>query len=189
MRPSRISARFVLMEPARPSGRRALAALIVLIALGCLSSKLRAAAPDGAACEIDYWVSPQGTDTAAGDAQHPFASLERARDAVRSINHRVLCAVIVNISGEYRLDRPFVLDARDSGRENADVVYRAAPGAKPVISGAIRVDNWSLQDSKLNIWRAYVGPRSTRQLYVNGERAMRARTEPSLATFAPSGIG
>lgn len=95
----------------------------------------------------------------------------------------------VNITGEYRVDHTFVLDARDSGRENAEVIYRAAPGAKPVISGAIRVDNWSLQDAKLNIWRAYVGPRSTRQLYVNGERATRARTEPYPATFAPSGIG
>ena len=58
-----------------------------------------------------------------------------------------------------------------------------------MISGAIRVSNWSLHDAKLNIWRTYVGPRATRQLYVNGVRAVRARSESYPAGFAPDGIG
>lgn len=138
---------------------------------------------------MEYWVSPDGSDAAPGDRAHPFQSLERARDAVRGDGRRLRCHVFINIRGEHRLERTLVLDAQDSGARGYEVVYRAAPGERPVLSGAIRVHGWSLHDPALGIWRAYTGPRQTRQLYVNGVRAVRARTAPYPPEFAPTATG
>jgi hypothetical protein len=59
----------------------------------------------------------------------PFASLERARDAVRDLKRKgewPADGVVVELSGGcYRLTRPLTLTAEDSGRDGAPVVYRA----------------------------------------------------------------
>ena len=87
------------------------------------------------------------------------------------------------------MGEPLVLDWRDSGRNGSEVVYRAAPGEHPVISGSIRVGNWSLHDANSGIHRAFVGPCESRQLYVNGQRAVRARTASYPAGFRPAYTG
>lgn len=58
-----------------------------------------------------------------------------------------------------------------------------------MISGAIRVGDWSLHDANAGIYRAYVGPCESRQLYVNGVRAVRARTGNNPAGFRPAYTG
>ena len=171
-------------------GIRASRRLAVIAAIG--GGLLAAASPvaDARSCRVEFWVSPAGDDTAGGDRTHPFRTLERARDAVRGDDRRIRCDVFVNLGGgEYRLERTLVLDWRDSGVNGHDVVYRAAPDERPVISGAIPVRDWSLHDATLGIHRAYVGPRRTRQLYVNGTRAVRARTEPYPDHFERTSTG
>ncbi|MBA3717856.1 MAG: carbohydrate-binding protein, partial [Actinobacteria bacterium] len=63
-------------------------------------------------------------------------------------------------------------------------------GERPVLSGALRVRGWKLYDAKLGIWVARV-PKGirTRQLYVNGVRAVRARGPlyPTGFSRTPSG--
>src|SRR3954471_18970829 len=49
------------------------------ILLGVLSLKLNAA---------DFYVSPLGNDANPGTQVHPFASLTRARDAIRTAQHQ-----------------------------------------------------------------------------------------------------
>ena len=62
-------------------------------------------------------------------------------------------------------------------------------GEKSVISGGKRVYGWELYDADKNIWKTNVGEneraRTARQLYVNGKRAVRARshTIPDGALF------
>lgn len=138
-----------------------------------------------------FWVSPNGADASPGTQLAPFRTLERARDAVRAVNERQrqeMDIVVYLRGGNYRLEQILVLDWRDSGRNGHDVVYRAAPGEHPVISGSIRVQNWSLYDTDLGIYRAYVGQHQSRQLYVNGQRAIRAQTEAYPAGFLPAPI-
>ncbi len=136
----------------------------------------------------EFWVSPEGDDAGPGTRHAPFRTLERARDAVRAVNGKQgpgKDIVVFLMGGTYRLKRALVLDARDSGRNGGDVVYRAAPGEHPVISGATPVTGWAPYDPDLGIYRAEVGPGETRQLYVNGRRATRAATEPYPAGFLP----
>lgn len=144
----------------------------------------------GFARRSSFWVAPYGDDAWQGTRAAPFASLERARDAVRELprSWRRRHTVVVNIKGgTFRLRRPFVLRPRDSGLGGHDVVYRAAPGHDPVISGGMPVppQEWSLFDAGLGIHRAHVGDVESRQLYVNGSRANVASTEAYPAGFDP----
>jgi hypothetical protein len=146
--------------------------------------------PRGVSCApATFWVSPDGNDSAPGTRRQPFRTLERARDAVRSVNSgrtRGGDIVVYLRDGVHRLERPLVLDWRDSGPKGGEVVYRAAPGEHPVISGSTRVLNWSLSDANSGIYQAYVGPCASRQLYVNGQRAVRARTASYPSGFRPA---
>jgi len=136
-----------------------------------------------------FWVSPYGSDGSPGTQRAPFRTVERARDAVRSLGRREReksDIVVMLRGGEYRLTETLVLDKQDSGRNGHEVIYKAAPGEHPVLCGSIRVTNWALHDAGLNIWRAMAVPNNaSRQLYVNGTRATRAQTEPNPVAFLP----
>lgn len=134
----------------------------------------------------EFWVSPQGDDSAAGTADAPFATLEQARDAIRALPAvlRNGNLVVTLKGGTYRLQRPLVLDWRDSGQPGRPVVYRAAAGERPVIVGSKQVLEWSQAPGQA-VCTATVNPANSRQLYVNGSRAVRARTSDYPASFRP----
>jgi hypothetical protein len=92
------------------------------------------------------------------------------------------------LGGTYRLTSTFQLGPQDSGANGYNVVYQAAPGQNPVISGARQVTGWSAYDSSKNIYRASVpaGTQSS-QLFVNGQRAQRARSALNPSGFTLSG--
>jgi hypothetical protein len=66
------------------------------------------------------------------------------------------------------------LTAADSGQHGYRVIYAAYPGERPVVSGGQRLTSWTPAGGGL--YRAAVGSLRFRQLYVNGQRAVRART-------------
>lgn len=97
-------------------------------------------------CAVEFWVAPDGDDGATGDRTHPFRTIGRARDALRGRGPG--CRAVVNVGGTHRLTEPLRLDPRDSGSQGHEVVYRAAPGTHPVISGAVRVRGFTLHDPR-----------------------------------------
>jgi hypothetical protein len=122
-------------------------------------------------------VSPSGDDHAAGTAANPFRTLERAQQAVRLVNEDH--DVIVQISnGVYRLTQPLRFTARDAGRNDHVVVWQAAEGAHPTLSGAVPVTGWHVWNRSKNIYVADV-PKGleTRQLWVNDRLAPMASAE------------
>jgi hypothetical protein len=136
------------------------------------------------------YVSPSGSDTAAGSVNRPFRTLERARDEARKLNGRGAQDIVINLyGGTYTLDRALELTSADSGADGHTVTYRAMPGQSPVISGGRTVTGWSVYDTAHNIYRAQVGNLQTRQIYVDGVRATRARTQTPLSGFAKAGNG
>ncbi len=91
-------------------------------------------------------VSPHGSDTGNGSASEPFATLERARDEIRALRRngplpRGGMEVLVH-GGEYTVSRTLSLSKPDSGTEAAPVVFRAAPGERPIFSGGSRLTGW-----------------------------------------------
>lgn len=136
---------------------------------------------------FSFWVSLSGSDSNPGTEKLPFLTLERARDAVAALPSEAFKDLDVYIyiaDGTYRLSQPFVLTSSNSGKRGHDVVYTAAPGAHPVISGGVPITGWSLFDAGLGIYRA-PAPYTSRQLYVNGTRAQRARTSSYPPAFNP----
>ncbi|MDX1565105.1 MAG: right-handed parallel beta-helix repeat-containing protein, partial [Phycisphaeraceae bacterium] len=82
---------------------------------------------------------------------------------------------VVFESGTYFLREPLVLEARDGGTDARRVVYRAAEGAKVLISGGVQVTDWKKVSGGL--WSAPLseGLTSVRELFVAGQRRPRAR--------------
>lgn len=124
----------------------------------------------------ELYVSPKGKDSNPGTSESPFRTLKKARDAVRALATDVSGDIVVYLEdGTYTQAMTLRFDDRDSGRSGNWVVYRAAQGAKPVISGGRPVSGW-VKDAG-NRWKAPASIDDTRQLYVNGVRAKRARGE------------
>lgn len=92
---------------------------------------------------LSYYVSLAGDDANSGGRGAPFATLERAREAVRRLNQTgvlPLGGVTVYVrGGRYALTHGVVLDGRDSGQEDRPVVYRAFPGEEVLLTGAAQV--------------------------------------------------
>ena len=134
----------------------------------------------------DFYISPEGKDSWSGklDAPNaaktdgPFASLDRARKAVRDSKrgHRGPVTVMLR-GGTYFLNAPLQFDHSDSGTADAPIVYEAFPGETPVISGGRVITGWSNKSG--NVWTARLNSNEFQKfeaLYYNGERRYRPRT-------------
>ena len=139
---------------------------------------------------VTLHVSPQGNDGWSGRLQRPNsqrtdgpkASLTGARDAIRRLKSKGPLTEPVRVivaNGTYTLTEPFTLTPQDSGTKKCPIIYEAAAGAKPVFSGG-RVIKGFKRGAK-GIWQTHIPQVAAdkwyfEQLFVNGKRAVRART-------------
>jgi len=152
------------------------------------------AAP-AAAEGLTLYVAANGSDRWSGrlaapnkaKTDGPFATLARARDAVRAAKAAGPVTVLLR-GGVYALAEPLAFTAADSGTPEAPVTYAAYPGEKPVLSGGRAVQG--LKAGPDGLWRASI-PAGWRfeQLYVNGVRATRARTPNVGYHYALGSVG
>ncbi len=149
-----------------------------------------------------FYVSPAGKDSWSGKLAEPnrrktdgpLATIQGARNAVRKLKAAGEPKSRVEVQlrgGRYFMAEPLVLEAQDSGRPAAPVVYLAAPGEKPVLCGAVRIDGWKPAGD--GIWSTAVpevkaGRWFFRQLFVNGQRRYRPRL-PKTGLFPVAGSG
>lgn len=140
------------------------------------------------------YVATNGNDNWSGRVPNPkadrsdgpFATLSRARDAIRALRRsgggalRSPVTVIIR-GGRYELSKPLVLTSEDSGTEQAPITYLAAPGEVPVLSGGRTIRGFT--EAMVNGrpgWVAEVpGVREGKwlfhQLWVGDQRRPRAR--------------
>ena len=131
---------------------------------------------DGGASNGTFYASPNGTGSSCtSDAP---CSITQAQTAVRGAVSTMKSDLVVELAdGTYRLAAPLVFTAADSGTNGHTITWQAASGARPVLSGGKSITGWTVSDSGKNIWKA-PAPASfaTRQLYVDGKIATRARS-------------
>lgn len=132
------------------------------------------------------WVSLDGDDNAPGTRYTPLRTLAAAHAAILRFageappGSRI---TIVLMDGTHEIDAPLVFDPELFGPDGPDVRFVAGGDAAPVISGGRRIEGWTLHDAERNIHVASAQGARSRQFYVNGRRAIRART-----TMADGGI-
>lgn len=134
-------------------------------------------------------VAPGGDDSWSGRlavpnadrSDGPLATLTGARDAARKSrgDDRSSGVQVWVAAGDYRLEKPFLLEPQDGGTAAAPVIYAAVPGAEPVFSGGEPISGWQVRDDGL--WETTVpevaaGKWYFEQLWVDGQRAIRARS-------------
>jgi parallel beta-helix repeat protein len=133
----------------------------------------------------EFHVARNGNDAWSGSlpapdaarADGPFASLQRARDAVRAVARREPVTVHIH-GGIHALPKTLQLDGRDSGTEGAPVVWRAFQNEKPVLIGGREISGFSTHQG--NVLKADVGAQGFagvhfRQLIFEGRRQHLAR--------------
>ncbi|MDD5705233.1 MAG: right-handed parallel beta-helix repeat-containing protein [Kiritimatiellae bacterium] len=104
----------------------------------------------------EFFVSTDGNDGWSGrrprhsraGSDGPFATLARARDAVRELKQRqggrlASPVTVWVLGGCYHLEQPLALTAEDSGTAEAPVVYRAWPGAEVRLIGGRQVQGFA----------------------------------------------
>ncbi len=138
-------------------------------------------------------VSPAGNDAWPGTKERPLASLAGARDAVRRMKKKGTPPGPIQVlfaGGTYFPAGPVRFGPRDSGTKDHPIVYKAAPGAKPVFSGGRAIRGFKRRSGGL--WEvrlpwAAEGKAPFEQLFVNGRRARRA-SEPDGDWFRMKGV-
>lgn len=139
---------------------------------------------------VKLYVASDGRDDWSGTmpvpnrhrTDGPFASLPRARDAVREIKRaterlKAPIAVVVR-GGKYFLQETLVLGREDSGTQDSPITYTSYPGERPILSGGLRLVGWRRFKGdilKAKLPRNPTGQWRFRQLVFNGERQPRAR--------------
>jgi len=132
------------------------------------------------ATEHVIYVSPGGRVDGDGSRESPAATIEGAQKIVRNLLKKEKRPVRVVIAdGVYRITKPVVFTPEDSGTKEAPIIYTAADGANPVISGGLPlpapVKPEPEKKWKLTIPAVKSGKLYFRQLFINGKRYTRAR--------------
>ncbi len=113
---------------------------VTLALTGAAMAEAQRSAPDKGACIV---VAPDGDDSNPGTEKAPFASLERAREAVKTLKaSREAPTGAIHVllrGGTYTRSEVFLLTAADSGSPQAPVLYRSYPGEKARIIGGRQV--------------------------------------------------
>jgi hypothetical protein len=147
-------------------------ALMIVIIIACHNSSFGQ----------KIYLSPSGNDSNPGSADKPVATLTAARDRVRELrkNNNVTRPVeIIAQAGEYFMLQPLILTNEDSGTSDSPLSFKAEDGTKVIFRGGVKLGG--IEKVNDGLWRIFV-PQTAwynyylEQLYVNGRRAVRART-------------
>jgi hypothetical protein len=139
-----------------------------------------------------FQVSPRGNNRWSGrlaapnakGTDGPFATLGRARDAVRQAKSRHGAVTVYLHGGNYEISEPVVFRPEDSGSPGAPVTYAASPSdsGPPVLNGGRIITGW--QAGQNGLWVAQIpdlkqGQWFPHQFFANGQRRHRASSPVS----------
>lgn len=154
--------------------------------------------------KADFYLSTVGSDSWSGKLAEPnaqgtdgpFATLERARDAVRELKEVHSEDILVLIrGGTYPLKETVVFGLEDSGKGESSITYSAYSGETPVFSSGQVIEGWKKvntvlpglpQEAQGNVWVANV---SGKFLTLYDEEGMlpRAQSEAFFPAEAKNG--
>ncbi len=133
------------------------------------------------AAAAEFFLAPTGDDANPGTRERPFATLERARDAVRELKKAgpLKGAITVRLDGgTYPMSREVRFGPEDSGTAECPITYTGSGAGSAVLGGGRRITGWKPHGK--GVWVASVpdvaaGKWRFRQLYVDGAQRVLAR--------------
>ena len=130
---------------------QSVSAVLLLTAIMQLAASYSAVA--ASTPKADYCVAPTGNDENPGTVDRPFATIQRARDAVRKeIADGLSDDVRVVIrKGAYRLPEGLVFGIEDSAGREHSITYAAYPGEVPVLIGGVAVTGWKQHSGQIYV--------------------------------------
>jgi hypothetical protein len=131
--------------------------------------------------QVEIHVSPAGNDKNPGSFEEPLRTISKSQELVREKIKETENDIRVYIhEGDYNQDKPLIFTSIDQGKGDQKVIYSAYKEDKPVIHGGAVLNNWEKLDD--STWATNYNGTYFRQLYVNGQRRVRAR-EPNTGSF------
>ena len=134
------------------------------------------------------YVAPSGKDTNSGTKAKPFATLEQARDAIRTLRNGKglpsggVCVVVRG--GTYPVRQTFTLTAQDSGDTAHPIVYQAAVGETPIFDAGASVHGFIPVQDQATLARL-PSEAGGHVLQTN----LKAQGLTDFGTFTPGGFG
>jgi len=131
---------------------------------------------------LTVYVSPEGKDDNPGTAKAPFATLNAAKSYIQKLRKEKKLtgpAEIVLSAGSYKISDPIVFGPEDSGTASSPLIVRAKGNGRPIFTGGIQLPMF--QKISDTLWKIDLADMAKyggeiQQLFVNGKRAVYART-------------
>jgi hypothetical protein len=138
--------------------------------------------------QTEFYVAADGNDANEGTLAKPFATLQRAADALREKSPWQHDVRILVRDGVYALDRAVVFTDKEAGSQTYSITVTAYPGSQPVFMGGRNINGW--RKGEKNLWTTELpdvrdGKWWFRQLFVNGRALPRSRfpNQPEMLTI------
>jgi hypothetical protein len=122
-------------------------------------------------------VAPTGDDANPGTMAQPLKTVAKARDVVRAMTANMTADVTVYLrGGTYPQTSTLTFGNADSGKNGFYAKYVAYQSEQPIITGGKPITGWTASSAGNGIYSASGVTAPFRQLYVNGVKAIRARS-------------
>ena len=164
-----------------------LAALALFLMIGSVAEPVLATTATSGQHPILIVAGPSGSGATCSFSLP--CTLDQAQANARARIPSMSSDIDVELEGGiYQLAGPLQLGPGDSGRNGFRVVYQAAPGQQPVLSGGRAISGWTPVAGSHGIWQAAIDF-DTRQLYVDGGRVPLSQGLPSGTGFLQTPTG
>src|SRR5215471_15976887 len=104
---------------------------------------LAAMVPTAYSQTADFYVATDGNDNNPGTLEQPFATFDKARQAVDTLFQnsvgRTAPIIVMFRGGTYYLSSTEAFAATDSGSSTLPIIYENYPGETPVFSGGVQL--------------------------------------------------
>lgn len=137
-----------------------------------------------------YVGGESGSDENPGTIEAPLATVTAAKEKIKPYLKDMKNNITVYIKGgvEHMINNPIEFTPEDSGCNGYNVIYTSYGEGKAILTSGRDYTSWQLHDAESNIYKTFVGTGvKTRNVYINGVRARRARTEPVQKTAPGAG--
>lgn len=128
---------------------------------------------------LAFYVDPKnGDDKNDGSKNAPVKTIDAATELVKAVNKDMKNHIFVFLkTGEHYLDKAVELGVEDSGTNGYNVVYTSFGAEKAQVMSGKHYTGFTLHDKEKNIYKVYVGDALARQVYIDGIRGVRAKSD------------